>query len=180
MRRIVVLVLLVCFAQAYEYNKLLLRTQSSLYPKLILMDQKLSSHITDGRIDLYILVTAIDTLYAKYVKKQLDKLFADGVGEYALSTKIVNFSTFLADNEKRADAIYVLKAKEELLKGVAKKIEGKNIYSFTYEKEDLAQGFLFNVSIEKEVVIYINKSVLLHNDFEFLPELYQMSRFIEP
>ncbi len=180
MRRIVVLVLLFCFAQAYEYNKLLLRTQSSLYPKLILMDQKLSSHIKDGCIDLYILVTSIDRLYAKYIKEQLDKLFAKGVGEYTFRTKIVNFSNFLTDNEKRADAIYVLKAKEEILKKVAKTIEGKNIYSFTYEKEDLLFGFLFNVSIEKEVMIYINKRVLLHNDFEFLPELYQMSRFIEP
>ena len=180
MRQIVLLVLLFCFAQAYEYNKLLLRTQSSLYPKLIVMDRKLSSHINDGRIDLYILVTSIDRLYGRYIKEQLDKLFPKGVGGYTLRTKVVNFSTFLADKEKSADAIYLLKAKEEILEKVAKKIEGKNIYSFTYEKEDLLFGFLFNVSIEKEVVIYINKRVLLRNDFEFMPELYQMARFIEP
>jgi len=180
MRKIIFLILFICFVNAYEYNKLLLRTQSSLYPKLILMDQNLPSHLSDKIIDFYILVTAIDRLYAIYIKKQLDRLYAKGLGGYGFHSKIVNFSTFLADKESNVDAVYVLKAKEELLKKVAKKIEGKNIYSFTYEKEDLIWGFLFNASIEKKVVIYINKSVLMHHDFEFLPQLYQMSRFIEP
>ncbi len=181
MRKIVLFILVAYLARAYEYNKLLLRTQSSLYPKLMLMDKKLSSHIKDKRIDFYILVTAIDRLYAKYLKKQLDRLYGRGMGGYRFCSKIVNFSTFLADKRSEADAIYVLKAKGDILKKVAKKIANKrDIYSFTYEKKDLLFGFLCNVAIEKEVAIYINKKVLLRGDFEFLPQLYQISRFIEP
>ncbi len=67
------------------------------------------------------------------------------------------------------------------MKKVAKKIANKrDIYSFTYEKKDLLFGFLCNVAIEKEEAISINKKVLLRGDFEFLPQLYQISRFIEP
>ena len=143
------------------------------------MDKRLPRHLLNNTLIFYILTNEIDRMTAEYIKDQLAKKYGDKIGSYSFVSQVVNFSSFLSDNVPRPVAIYVLKEEENLLKKVAKKIEKRSIYSFTYEKNDLIYGFLCNATIEEELAIYINKRVLLQNDFEFLPELYQMARFVE-
>ncbi len=179
MRRLAIFLIFALSLYAYEYNRLLLQTQTSLYPKIILMDKKLSRHLRDNSIKFYILTNEIDRMTAEYIKEELGKKYGNRIGDYNFVPKIVNFSTFLSDKEFDPVAIYILKEDKKILKSVAKKIEKRNIYSFTYEKNDLLYGFLCNITIEEQVVIYINKKVLLQNDFDFSNTLYQMAKFVE-
>ena len=95
--------------------------------------------------------------------------------------KILNISQFLSDKNivKKIDALYVLRLQEGDIKKVAALIKGKNIYSFTYAKEDLFYGFLFNVALQKDVEIFINKKVLLQNRFDFIDSLYRVVKIVE-
>ncbi len=166
---------------AYQYNSLLLKTQVSLYPKLIVLDKNVLHNIKDRKIDFVIVYEEIDKLIAQKVQEKIYKTFPNGVEDFPLEVEILNVLAVLSDNNltNKIDALYVLKVAPQSLRGVAKMIEGKNIYSFTYDKKDLKEGFLINITIEKGIAIYVNKEVLMRNNFRFTETFFRVARIVE-
>ncbi|BCD62032.1 hypothetical protein NitYY0826_C0900 [Nitratiruptor sp. YY08-26] len=181
MRLLVLIFIFTSQIFAYQYNALLLKTQVALYPKIIVLDKNIEKNIQDHKIDFAVIYEDVDELVAQKLQESIYKKFSTGIENFSLEVKTLNISDCLSDNScvEKTDAIYVLKIAPQRLKRVAQMIRGKNIYSFTYDKKDLEEGFLINVSIEKRVQIYINKKVLLENSFQFANTFYNIARIIE-
>ncbi len=180
MRWILVVLWMVSSVFGYEYNYFLLRTQASLYPKIIGFDRKLRDHIEDGVVDLCILYEEIDATIAQDLARTITKRFS-AIDRFPLRLHSLKFTPFLADKnpKKRCDAVYVLRSSEPRLKKVADMIRYKHIYSFTYERHDLDYGFLCNVAIEKDVRNYLNKRILQQERFDFVDALFSIARVVE-
>ncbi len=180
MRWIVVLVMAVML-RAYEYNQLLLQSQIEMYPKLITFDRKMDEVIRDGVVDFFVLFDRVDSFQASKVVRDLVQKHGQKLKGYRFVVHKLNIETFLADKSivRSVDAIYLLKLEPKALKLVSKRLDGCHIYSFVYDKDDLEFGFLFAVDIQKNLVIYINKRVLQRGGFDFVEQLYSISRFIE-
>ena len=180
--KIVVSMLIIClYLGAYEYNTMLLKIQSSIYPKLIFFDKNIHANIPDQIVDFYIVCNKIDTFSAEYFKEKLYKNYATGLEGFKFAIEILNTNQLFTDKKviEKIDALYIMKLEEEEMKKVAKMIENKSIYSFTYAKEDLFYGFLFNISLKRDVEIYIYKKVLLDNRFDFIDTLFKVAKIVE-
>ncbi len=177
--RLVFVVLTICLnVFGYEYNQFLINTQIDIYPKILLFDLNLPKKVTDRKIDFYIIYDELDKLVAQEIGKKIKQKHKK-IGGFAVDVKMLNYSKALTDKNIEADAVYVLKSEKETMKAFAKKIKGKYIYSFVYDVTDLPLGYLIGLDIEKEVTIYINKRVLLEENFKFVDEFFLMARFIE-
>ncbi len=181
MRAFIVLALWHLLLVAYEYNNMLLKFQASIYPKLILFDKNVAKNIPDKRVDFCIVCERVDLFSAEFMQEKIYKNYPFGLHGFKFIVEILNINQFLSDKSvvKNIDALYVMKLKEGDIKKVATLIKRKNIYSFTYAKEDLFYGFLFNVALEKDVEIFLNKKVLLQNRFEFIDTLYRIVKIVE-
>ena len=180
--RVAVWLLIFClYLGAYEYNTMLLKFQSSIYPKLMLFDRNIDKNVPDKIVDFYIVCDKVDLFSAELFREKLYKKYASGLQGFKFAVEILNPNQLFADKRviNNIDALYVMKLEEEEIKKVARLIDRKNIYSFTYAKEDLFYGFLFNVSLKKDVEIFIYKDVLLKNRFDFVDTLFRVAKIVE-
>jgi len=162
------------FLFAYKYNDFLLRTQSTLIPKILLLDKKIYNK--QSIINIAIIFDENDLHTAFFIKSLIMEYYANRLENFKLKVTPILADEFVNKKEK-FDCVYILKIPKEKLIKINKKIKKMKIESFTYDKNDLKYGFLFSIDIEKDLIIFMNKKALNKN-FDFFPQLYQMVRFI--
>lgn len=165
---------LIVFAQ--NYNDFLLRIQSKIYPKIILLDKKIDKKLINGKIMFGIVYDNDDFFIAQRVKELIKKIYGSRLDRYEF--KIIPIEMLNILDSKYADYsyLYILKSIPDRLKQLSLFVKKHNIITFTYDKEELKYGFLFSLDIEKKPIIYMNKKVL-NKDLEFTPYLYRIVRF---
>jgi hypothetical protein len=89
-----------------EYNKLLLQAQSTIYPKVMLLDKQLPHKLIEGKIVLAIVYDNGDYEAALYAKKSIEQKFHGTIGGYPYEVKIMQCPEFSRDAE--VTAVYIL------------------------------------------------------------------------
>ncbi len=177
MKKIIFLYLtLVNLAYAYNYNDVLLKAQASIFPKIILLDKKLSDKLLDGKIVYTIVYAENDYQTALEIGNFINTIYNGHFNDYEYKVNLVEFSHL--SKETQASAIYVLKSNTDIEK-VAKIARDKGIVSFSYDLDNLKQGLLFSLLLEKSTVFYLNKKNLDTQKIDFVDSLLQMVKFID-
>ncbi|MCK9473567.1 hypothetical protein [Sulfurimonas sp.] len=168
--------ILVSYVYGYTYNKLLLKAQASIFPKIIMLDKKLYEKLVDGKIVYTIVYEKNDYYTASEIGRFIEANYKNASTKYAYKINLVEFSEFSSETE--ATAIYVLNSNNQVqeLVDYAKK---KGIITFAYDINYLKSGFLFSLMLEKSAVIYLNKDNLNSNKIDFVDSLYQIVNFLD-
>jgi len=161
----------------YSYDDLLLRAQSAIYPKIVVLDKKVSSKLVDDKILFTVVYCKEDHESALFVKQYIQNKYKDGVGKYPISVDLVEFSQL--SKETGASALYVLYGSKNDIKKAAEIARQKRVISFSYNLENLKYGLLFAAVIEKTTTLYLNKEYKNIKSIELADFLLQSVKFID-
>ncbi len=158
---------------SYNYDTLLLKAQASLFPKLLQLDREIREKLVDGKMRCLIAYEPSDEAVAL---KLVELMRRAGGGGIALDVIAMPYDAI--DGETRATAIYTLRSESQIAR-IGEIAMRHAIITFTYDLTDLKQRMLFSLMLEKNAVLYLNKSELEHYKVDFVDELYQIVRFID-
>jgi hypothetical protein len=161
---------------AYNYDDLLLKAQSSIFPKIMLLDKKVKNKLIENKVVYTIVYDNNDYETALHVKNYIDTVFKGHFNGYLYEINIVDFE-HMSMNTK-ASAFYVLKSFKKNIEKVANIARQKGVITFSYDIENLKYGLLLSLIIQKSTVIYLNKENLT-KDIDFVDFLFQMVKFID-
>lgn len=176
MKKIFLFLTLVTVVYAHNYNEVLLKAQASIFPKIMLLDKKLSEKLIEGKIVYTIVYAKNDYQTALDIAKFIDKNYHGFFDEYAYKINLVEFSDL--SKETQVSVIYALKSDINIQR-VAKIAKEKGIVSFSYDLDNLKEGLLFSLLLEKSTVLYLNKENLDTQKVDFVDSLLQMVKFID-
>lgn len=173
---ILLLLTLVNLAFAYNYDDVLLKAQASIFPKIMLLDKKLPSKLIDGKIVYTIIYDKTDYLTAVEIKDFINTKYKGHLDKYDYKINLVEFDNF--SDKTEASAIYVLKL-GKYVKQIADIAKIKGVISFSYDIDNLRQGLMFSLSIEKSTVLYLERENLYTKKVDFVDSLLQMVKFVD-
>jgi len=171
-------IFLVHSVYAYIYNDLLVKTQATIFPKIILLDQNLSHKLQDGTIVFAIVYEKDDLYMAQSIKKMMEKSYDHLLDGYPFQIELLEASQ-IGEITKKVTAFYVLHLCEQAIVEVSKVASSKHIITFSYDLDNLRKGLLFSVAMEQSPTFYINKKNLYAENVNFVPPLLQMVTFID-
>jgi hypothetical protein len=174
-----ILVLLFIFKSlllAYNYNDLLIKAQTALFPKILLLDKNLQEKLVDGKIVYIVAYEENDRFTAMNVAELIEEKFADRVDDFPLDVRLVPFDE-IGDNIQ-ATAIYALNSGTHISR-LAALAQKRGIITFAYDIVHLKEGFLFSLIVEKSTILYLAKESLPAYRIEFVDVLYQIVRFMD-
>lgn len=176
MRTALLLFILVNLAYGYTYNRLLLKAQASIFPKMIMLDKKIKNKLVDGKIVYTIVYEKNDYYTALEIGEFIESNNKQDKSGYHYKINLVEFSEF--SDETQTTAVYALNS-DKYIQKVAQSAIKKGIISFTYDISNLKQGILFSLMLEKSTVLYLNKEDLDTKKIDFVDSLYQIVNFVE-
>ncbi len=171
---IFITLLLTNIAYGYSYNELLLKAQSAIFPKILLLDKKLGEKLVDGKIVYLIVYEQSDHDTALNVRRQIQQQFDHKLEQYTFEVKLVKYKDI--SDDLQATAIYALNSQEHL-KSLANIAISKGIVTFSYDIANLENGLLLSLMVEKFTILYLNKNMLQNYQVDFVDSLYQIVRF---
>lgn len=158
----------------YSYNDLLLKAQSTIFPKILLLDKKLGEKLVDGKIVYAVACEDNDYHTAVKICDLVDSKYKNRLGSYELEVKVVKFSE-LSDKTK-VTAVYALNSGTGIEK-ISRLAESSGFMTFAYDIDNLKHGLLLSLMIEKSTIIYLSKQNLQSHKVDFVDSLYQIVRF---
>lgn len=168
------LILLILNITLFAYDKLVVATQASIYPKIILLDTKFQDKLIDGRVVITIVYQsgnedeAID--YREFIKAK----FGNDIKGRELVVEVVSYAKF-NDSIKSTALILLNKDTDKCNKIVDYAIK-HNIILFSYDYSLFKHGALFFATIEDKTNIYLNKEKLKNYKINFRDVLYQITK----
>ena len=169
--------LFVCLLHGYTYDDLLLRAQSSIFPKIMILDKKIVNKVINGKIIYTIVYANDDYQKALDIKKYINRSFKGYIGTYAYKVNLIEFSKL--SNAIQTSAFYVLKSSKENIYKVANIARKKGVLTFSYDINNLKNGLAFSLVIERSTLLYLNEKHIDITKIDFIDSLLQMIKFIE-
>lgn len=166
----------VSLAFGYSYDEILLKAQSSIFPKIILLDKKLPKKLIDNKIVFTIVYDKSDYYTALEIKKYINDEYKGHFDKYNYKIDLVKFSDFSQKTE--GSAFYFLNS-EKKIDSLAKIAQNKGVISFSYDIDNLKKGLMFSLVIEKSTVLYLERDNLYTQKIDFVDSLLQMVHFVE-
>ena len=160
----------------YSYNELLIKAQSTIFPKILLLDKKLNQKLVGGEICYTIACEKNDYLTAVALKEQMVKKYRQRLGEYPFKVEVILFSELSRD--KPMTAIYALNSEKDINK-VTNLGKELGILTFAYDMANLKEGILLSLMVEKSTILYLNKRSLPDYKVDFVDSLYRIVRFMD-
>ncbi len=177
MKKVSVILLFLCTTLfAYSYNDLLIKAQTALFPKILLLDKHLESKLVDGKIVYLVAYEENDVFSAAKVTELLEASYKARLDEYDFEIRMLPFEEI--DENVEATAIYVLSS-EKYIDRLAEIAQKKGIITFAYDIAHLKKGLLLSLVVEKSTVLYLARPYLAKYRIEFVDVLYQIVRFID-
>jgi hypothetical protein len=178
MKKIILIYLLLTnLAFGYNYNELLLQAQASIFPKITLLDKKLENKLINGKIVYTIVYDKKDYLVALEIKELIDANCKGKFDKYAYKINLVEFSN--VTNQTQVTVFYVLNSSEKEIQRIANFAKEKGIISFSYDENNLKNGLLFSLVLEKSTTLYLNKKYLDIRKVDFVNSLLQMTKYVD-
>lgn len=159
---------------AHTYNKMLIKAQALIFPKILLLDKKLNQKMIDNKIVFIIAYEKGDHATATSIQNIVSEHYKDFLSLHILETKIMEFTEI--SKETKATAIYALNS-DTKVNNLSKICSSKGIVSFSYDINNLKNGLMFSLALEKDTVLYLNKENLNKHTTDFVDSLYEIVKF---
>jgi len=159
----------------YEYDKLLLKAQANIFPKLILLDQDISKKVKDKEIVFCIVSHPSDRIKSVQIKKMIEDKFGNSLEEYKLNIVLKGFDE--VKNSDKSNAYYILQGASKKAKRISDIAQKNRVPAFAYEPLYFKDGALISLVIHNESTIYFNKKVHKSYGINFVDIFYQVVRF---
>lgn len=160
---------------AFEYNPLLLRAQSTIFPKLLLLCETPKTLLVGNTMVLTIVHTQEDILTATALKLMINEQYHDHLGAYPFKIKLRRFDRL--DGIHKSSAYYLLKLPAPA--PVINLALRQHSITFAYDVADLEAGALFSLALQRHTIIYLNHGILDRYRIRFNETLYQVVRFTD-
>lgn len=174
------LLLLLFFAidlMAIGVDPLLLKAQASIFPKIMLLDNDISSKLDDNKLVLSIVYSDKERIKAKKLKDMIDLEYKNILGEVTFQTRLVDIKKF--DKTHNAAAYYIFDASSQKMKDVISHAKGTHRICFGYNYKDFDKGILISLFVKERTYIYMNNSVFHDYKVKFTSIFYRIAKVIE-
>ncbi|MCF6201830.1 MAG: hypothetical protein L3J42_06900 [Hydrogenimonas sp.] len=161
----------------YTYNELLLDAQSRIYPKLLMLEEKIVHKHDKKPIVFTVVYEPEDRLVAERIVEKIENYYDHSLGGVGFEVDMATFDEL--DSLLHADALYLLKGDESSVKKAVEFANRNGVPIFVYDFKDLDEGALFALTIEQSTVIYLNRKALHRANVSFDSALYAIVRFID-
>ena len=171
------LILLSSKAHAFDYDPLLMRAQSTIFPKIILLDKDIDSKLENNQIVIEILHTTQDRNVALNIKSLIESKYKAKLGNKELIIKLSAFAAF--NPQSTVTANFILKGASELHNTITSHAAMNKRLVFCYDHTDFKSNMLISMLMKEKTYIYLNKSAIHDYDINFLPLFYKIVKVIE-
>lgn len=175
LKSILIFFILTVTAFGYSYNETLIDAQAAVFPKILLLDKKLDKKLVQNKIVFIIAYEEADSVTATNLQTLLINRYKNSLSSYIFDVKTVEFSKISKDIE--ATAIYALNSQTNI-QNLSKICASKGIITFAYDINNLKDGLMFSLMLEKNTALYINKENFKNNMIDFVSSLYEIVKFI--
>lgn len=178
--RIILPVLMLMFmhskSYAYDYDPLLLRAQTALFPKIVLLDQDVNVKIKSKELIVFVLYAGNDFKNAELTKELIEKKYKL-TNKNKMIVKLINYDDF--NDSMNATAYFLLKGPSRSVELVSGHAQSNNRITFSYDYNDFDSNTLLSVIMKERTYIYLNKKALQNYGINFLPLFYKIVKVIE-
>ena len=172
-----VLMLISCCAWGQNYDPLLLRAQASIFPKIILLDQKLSEKTPGKELAINIITSKQSNHIAEQLKQSIKEKYHDSLGDNKLTVNVTSVEELY--ETPVATAYIIIETPESSFKKVVDHATSHNRIVFSYNYTDFKHNALISLLVKEKTYIYLNKSALKSYNINFLPIFYKIIKIIE-
>jgi len=158
----------------YSYNDLLLKAQSNIFPKILLLDKKLGEKLVNGKVVYTIACEENDFHTAMQIRDLMVENYHNSLGNYKLLVEVKRYSEL--DAETETSAVYALNSTEGVGK-ISRLATKSGFMTFAYDIGNLRHGLLLSLMVEKTTVLYLNRQGLQSHNVDFVESLYQIVKF---
>lgn len=177
-----VLTVLICLplqSWGAEYNSLLLRTQASIFPKIVMLDTAATSKLKDNVVVMRVIYESNDKKAAESIKRLIEENYGNKIGNHELIVDLVD----LVDVETTVDdlptAYIVMNVESDMAVKVASIASANQRICFSYNHNDLGNNSLISLQLKEKVYIYLNKNKLNEYGIKFQPVFYNIVKVVE-
>ena len=174
MRALILFLLFTSALFANGYSELLIKAQSEIFPKLLLLDTKLDAKLVGGEVVYTIVYEDEDAKTAEAVRQEILARYGKGLGDYRLRVELLDVADMGAKID--ASAVYVLNVGERIVDVVNAAIAG-GAMTFSYDFKNLNNGVLLSMMIEKFTVLYLNVDSMKSYPVDFVDSIYQIAAY---
>lgn len=172
------LTLILFFAPMVEaIDNYMVQIHTAMIPKLMLLDQSLPSANPHTKITLAVIYDEMNGVEAKAIAQQIGKQQNYRLGQATLSVVALDINAPLRLDD--VHFIYLLETTSKKARMVAQIANDKHIPIFAYDPDDLSNGALLSVSVERRSMIYLSASALRNSQHRFADALYQIAKLID-
>lgn len=175
--RFFILFILTLFAAGAD-DSLLQNTHIRMIPKIMALDTRLSAKTTSPKAILAIVYDSNRRVYAENIADTINLLYNNKVSNIPFSAIAFSVDEILG----RRDIAFVYlpqSGKTQSVKKIASWGIVNTVPTFSYDANDLENGILGSIVIERSTVVYINKNTLKEGQFRFNDILFQIARLVE-
>lgn len=155
----------------------MIQVQSAMLPKLMLLDQTLPTTNAHAKITLAIVYDETSANEARLLAQSITKQQDARLGLATLNTVVIPIDAFQRNDD--IQFIYLLETSPKKAKNLAQIANDKRIPIFAYNPDDLSNGALLSISVERKTIIYLSKTALKGSQHRFAEALYQVARLTD-
>ncbi len=170
------LIFLLLSIASFGYDELLLEAQSSVLPKIALLDKDIQKKLIGGKLQIVIACDAVDMELAKETAQKIMTTTGAKAGAFGLNVLAIEFSQLA---KASASIIYILNSNDTNIKKATQIASQKKIVSFAFDKTNLKNGVMLSMSIERSAVITLSRSVMKESGVQFVDSFYKITRIVE-
>lgn len=160
---------------AYQYDALLLKAQAKIYPKLLMLEEKMTpARKKPVRLLIVARREEIDT--ARELAAAIRSIYHDRINGIPFRVEATTFEKL--PNAGGFDGLYLLKTDPKALRRAIRLADAKGAPTFVYDYRDLDEGALIALVIKAAPLIYFNKTALGPKGPSFIDNFYTLVRFI--
>ncbi len=160
----------------YSYNDLVVKAQSSIFPKILLLDKKLDEKLVNGTIVYTIVCEESDYHLAEALRDAMNTKYQNRLNGYTFTVNVLRFSEL--GPKVRTTAIYLLNSEAGIEKAT-RLAKDLGFMTFAYDIANLQHGVLLSLMVEKSTVLYLSKGSLQSHNVDFADALYRIVRFTQ-
>jgi hypothetical protein len=164
-------------ALAGNADPLLMRAQSVIFPKIILLDKDLSEKTAANVVVIKIVHAAAEKQDALEMQKLIEAEYKNNLGVNPLRVETLQLDEF--GGQDPATAYILMSGPAALHQKITQFASGHRRVVFSYDYKDMKNNALVSMLMKEKTYIYLNKSAMQQYDVRFLPLFYKIVKVLE-
>ena len=99
------------------------------------------------------------------------------IGLYTLKVTTIDF--VLLSKNSDMTVLYVLDSSDSNIKKASQIAKSKGVISFAYSRDDIENGIMLNIGIERSTVITLSRTAMRDSGVHFVDSFYKIAKVVE-